>query len=650
MLPPSVAILIDNSQSMTIVDGSGNRSSVVKELLQKKRIGNVPSNTQAEYFIFSSRLNSTGKEPSDSISFNGETTDLSSVLTDLKEQLTKKNIQAVELISDGNYTTGKNPLYEAEAMGIPFYTIGIGDTNEQKDILVEKIVTNDIAYAEARIPVDVTLKSSGYSGENVEITIADGSAVLDRKVVTLQSGTQEYSVRLYVEPKNEGTKKYNVKISTLSGELTEKNNNSSFFMKVLKSKLQVLIFASAPSPDVSSVREALIEDDRLTVRSIVQKSVGEFYGNRFTGSEADSADCIIFIGFPTSVTDASMLKRLWDIIEQKKKPLLFINGKTINYSKLQMFRPILPFTWMNENTDEVLVFPSIPEKQKNHTLITLEENATAESWQHLPPIYKTQTIFLAKPESDVLASVKLQNVVLTEPLMISRSINRQKSFAITGHGIWRWRLLAQGNAETEKLFPLLMSNIVRWLTTIDEGKNVRVNPVKETFTTAEAADFLGQVYDDQMKPVDDAEVSVEVERGKEKIQSALNPIGNGRYEGSLGNIGEGDYTFTAKASVGGRLLGEDKGRFAVGQMNVEFLETKMNKPLLEQIAYRTGGKFYNVSEAGRMSADLGRDVKLSPKEIVQTSEIELWNWKYLAGAIILLLGIEWFLRKRSGML
>jgi hypothetical protein len=85
-------------------------------------------------------------------------------------------------------------------------------------------------------------------------------------------------------------------------------------------------------------------------------------------------------------------------------------------------------------------------------------------------------------------------------------------------------------------------------------------------------------------------------------------------------------------------------------MNVEFLEIRMNKPLLEQLAYRTGGKYYNVEEADKIADDLGKDVKFSPKEIIQTNEIELWNWRYLATAIILLLGIEWFMRKRSGML
>ena len=210
--------------------------------------------------------------------------------------------------------------------------------------------------------------------------------------------------------------------------------------------------------------------------------------------------------------------------------------------------------------------------------------------------------------------------------------------------------MAQGNSQTEQFLSLLLTNAVRWLTTKEEDKNVRITPTKETFTTVEPIEFTAQVYDDQLRPVDNAEVNVELHRGKESIQIALNAIGSGRYEGAAEGLGEGDYTFIGKATADGKLYGDDRGRFSVGQMNVEFLETRMNKQLLEQIAYRTGGKYYDAANAGTIAKDLSSSIKFAPKEFIRTSEIELWNWQYLAALIVLLFGIEWFLRKRSGML
>jgi hypothetical protein len=68
------------------------------------------------------------------------------------------------------------------------------------------------------------------------------------------------------------------------------------------------------------------------------------------------------------------------------------------------------------------------------------------------------------------------------------------------------------------------------------------------------------------------------------------------------------------------------------------------------MAFQTGGRYVDIDSAGGLFRDIASAVKFDPKELVNASEIELWNWKYLAALIILLLAVEWFLRKRSGML
>ena len=650
---PIVALLVDNSQSMTLPlrrDGVESRAAWVQQYLNAKRFDNFPSGTKVERMLFSSKLQHALEIPVDSLTFTGEITNVSDALAELKKVLRSKNIQAAILLSDGNYTAGKNPLYDAEVLGIPLYAVGVGDTSDLKDILIGKVVTNNLVYAETRAPVDVTVRSSGYSGENVEVVLMEGSAILDRRVISVQGGTHEYLTKLFLEPKEEGVRKYSVKVSVLPGELTERNNSTSVFVKVLKSKLRVLIVAGAPSPDVAAVRQVLAIDEHMSVRTLIQKSPNEFYEGIFSRPALDSADCLVVIGFPSLATSNNVLVQVRDILEQGRKPLLFLNSKSIDYSKLQMLESFLPFRWSSQSASEVFVYPSINERYKLHALVNLEGTITTETWQRLPPIFKTQTVFHAKPESEVLALVKLQNIVLNEPLVVTRSIGRRKLLAITGHGLWRWNMLSQGSADIQSFFPTLVTNAVHWLTTREDGKNVRVVPVKETFTTAEAVEFTGQVYDEQLRPVDGAEVSVELTGGQEQSRLVLNSIGNGMYEGSIDGIREGNYSYTAKASKDGKEYGRDKGKFSIGQLNVEFIETKLNKQLLEQLAYRTGGQYYDVTSAQEIMSDLTKDVKFQPKEVIQTSEIELWNWYYLAAVIVILFSVEWYMRKRSGML
>jgi hypothetical protein len=88
----------------------------------------------------------------------------------------------------------------------------------------------------------------------------------------------------------------------------------------------------------------------------------------------------------------------------------------------------------------------------------------------------------------------------------------------------------------------------------------------------------------------------------------------------------------------------------VGELNLEFQDTRMNSTLLRQIAQRTGGHYYSPNELSSLVQDIVTQPSFSSRESVHTRTFELWNWQYSLATIILLFGAEWFIRKRSGML
>jgi hypothetical protein len=150
--------------------------------------------------------------------------------------------------------------------------------------------------------------------------------------------------------------------------------------------------------------------------------------------------------------------------------------------------------------------------------------------------------------------------------------------------------------------------------------------------------------------LDDAEVSVAVRQADKSDQLSLVPIGNGRFEGTFGSLPEGDYTFTARVLAGGEQIAEERGSFSVGGVNVEFQETRMNRLLLQQIAERTGGRYYDAGTIATLPQDVASLPGFQPRQVVRSSEIELWNRAWMLAVIVLLLASEWFLRKRNGML
>jgi hypothetical protein len=308
----------------------------------------------------------------------------------------------------------------------------------------------------------------------------------------------------------------------------------------------------------------------------------------------------------------------------------------------------LPFTINPGNSGEISVFVQVPEQERMHPLMNL--NGSPNLWDGMPPIYMTGMTFRAKPEAETLALAKVQGISLNEPLLLSRSVAGEKSVAILGYGIWRWKLLTQAVDPSKDVLQIFMSNSVRWLTTREESKPVRISSTKEAYSGGEPVQFSAQVYDKTYRPIDAAEVKIAVTKGSEASETILTPMGNGRYEGKLEGLGEGEYQLLGTASLNGEKLGEDKGKFSVGAQEIEFQQTQMNKPLLEQLAYRSGGKYFDPQNIARLPEELERNTRLTSKEITRASEFELWSLPTILILIILFFGVEWFLRKRAGLL
>ncbi|MFQ5677058.1 MAG: hypothetical protein ACE5G1_14275, partial [bacterium] len=123
-------------------------------------------------------------------------------------------------------------------------------------------------------------------------------------------------------------------------------------------------------------------------------------------------------------------------------------------------------------------------------------------------------------------------------------------------------------------------------------------------------------------------------------------MGRGRYEGALQVLQGGDYEFSGTAHLQGRILGRDSGKFSVEEFSLEYQNTRMNEDLLKRIATESGGEFYTTENF----AGLPEKLKFPEKYVSLKNEWEIWNRVPLLISCIFLLSVEWFIRKRKGML
>lgn len=647
---PKVGVLIDNSKSILVYRNSEYQRKILKEFFDQKKLENELQDISFEYYSFSNNVIKNKKFSFDSLDFSGEITNISSAINGIKNN----NYNSLILISDGNYNSGKNPIYELENLNIPFYVVGVGDTTIQKDLLITKVHTNKIAYVGNKIPVEVNLRWFGISNEKAELILSDNNNIISNQVIQLNQGEYEKRLELTYDAKEIGVRNLKISVTPIEGEITDKNNFKNVYIDVLKSKIKILIIAGAPTPDVSAIFGVLSANQNYSVFSFIQKSAEEFYpffqdGKKevkYSDSLIDTMDCVVLVNFPTQVTKSNELSRLLSKIQNKKLPVLIVLGKNIDYAKLRYLDPLLPFSWLNYNASETFVFPILNEKTTYSIL--LGKDIAKESFSYLPPIFKPLTQYRAKVESNVLATAKEQTVFLTEPLFVSRNINRQKSFSILGYGLWRWKLLTQGT-NNERFLSNLLTNIVDWLTIIDEKKKLRVSPISQAFTTADKIEFTAEIYNDQYYPVDNASLKVDIIGDDSKYEILMKSIGNGMYEGSIENLKAGDYLYSGVAEINGIKIGEDNGKFSVGNINIEYLDTRMNINLLKQIAYSSGGKYFEVASIHELVNAIS-DLKFREEKRQIIRNINLWTEELLGSLLIIVFAIEWYIRKKSGLL
>lgn len=97
-------------------------------------------------------------------------------------------------------------------------------------------------------------------------------------------------------------------------------------------------------------------------------------------------------------------------------------------------------------------------------------------------------------------------------------------------------------------------------------------------------------------------------------------------------------------------MGEDRGSFNVGDVEIELMDARMNYEFLNLLASQTKGKYFNPDQYQQLLSYLNQINISASKEKLITSEIRLWSDEWLLIIVILFFAAEWFVRKRAGML
>jgi hypothetical protein len=641
ILQPVNLVFFDNSRSITIDDGS-DRINDVKNIVDN--FLSAPISANDEINLFGDQIVNLSEDSLNKLDFQDPVTNISQVISSVKRD--EKNYSTITFITDGVITSGSNSIYAASKLNLPIFTIGIGDTTQIIDVSVKRVLANNLLYAETPTTIEATIQNTGLNNRNVSISLYEDNMFIEQKNIVLNSSGIQNELFTYV-PKTSGEKKLSVAISKLSDEFTSANNAKVFYINVLSNKVNVLIVAGSPSPDLTFIKNALKKDESFTVNSLTQISKDKFT-EEGSVEFIDSADIIFLVGFPSSNTSTDLLYKIVERISNDNVPFFLTITAETNVYELQLFQSVLPFTIQSAYGGFREVQPQVFDDQKNNPIIQNNSSNIVGAWNDLPPIYQPSYDFFPKPESNVIAKVKVNNVVLNSPLIISRNFSSKRSIAVLAANIWKWKL--QTVRKNDDLFDKFILNSVKWLNTSDTDKRVNIKSIKRNYSLGEIVEFTAQVYDEAINPISDAEVKLNITSANDNYELDLQSIDNGLYEGQIRLNDKGDYKFIGQVTLEGTLIGRDNGRFNVGELDIEMINPRMDFEFLNLLANETKGEFAFANDYEKIINKIRSINSNSKKEKITTSDITLWSYEGLMAIVIFLFSLEWFLRKRAGML
>lgn len=649
---PVIAVLVDESASMTLTDSTMRRSELLQKIIRQPWMATLQKSSQVQTFAFADSLRRIPDDSLAALHFAGDGTDIAAALVTAHKRLAAENFAAVVLLSDGGANLGENPVRVAQNFAVPVFTVGIGSPRRAKDVVLTQVVTNDIAYAETQLPVEVTISAVGYGGQPARLRLVDASGMLAEQQVVLPRDNTQMTAKLTIIPRQLGTNKFTAVIEPQPGETSAQNNRRSTFVRVLKSKVRIWIVAGSPSADYQFVKRTLDDDKNFAVTGFVQKPDGSFYAGAIPAAAQSGVwqevDCLIFIDFPRRDTEARLIASLAQSMASTNKPVFWMAGPDTEPAGWWNFQKFLPLRAKPVRTAEKLV-AMVPEAAGLlHPLARFAESPEENRslWANLPPVFFSLTNVRASATAQILATTDQQSGRGAVPLLLAQKSAETKSVLLLAYGMWRWYLKLVGIGKEPVAYRHLIMQGVRWLVTKEDTKLVRFTTNKFIYRGGELVEMTAQAYYEDYRPRAGARVSARLVGPGYDREILFEEVGDGLYRATPGSLPGGDYEMRGRAEQNGQMIGEDTAKFSVEPFSVEYLSTAMNEALLRKISEVSGGRYIAPDSLEQFAAR----VSFPAQQLEEGKEIAAWGKPGVLLLVVMLLGAEWFLRKRHGML
>ena len=615
---PSVVFALDNSLSMTLTQDSSQRQKWLDGLqkIQKKL-----ADEGIEVALQTLDKENDWKK----VRFRSQSTDLGKILTDIDNDYENRNLDKVVLISDGIHNQGVLP--EFLNLKFPVYSVGIGDTTPRRDLSVQAVFFNKIAYLGNKFPIVAEIKNNGFEERLVSVSLLQNGANIASQTVRLRKNDIS-EVDFLVQAKQKGMQRFTVAVEVLEGEWTAQNNARDAIVEVIDGKEKILLLATSPHPDIKALR-SIIESKENYSLEVVVAGVGQ--------AQEDKYDLIIAYQVPDM---SGAVNAVLENFRKKDIPVFYVLGANSDLNKFTELNPLLNLKGRSGDIDDI--FP-----QLNPTFVKF--NLDAEKLRILskmPPLQVPYGDYNFKSKGEVLLFQNVGRLQTKKPLLALLMGKEKKSAVLAGEGLWKWRLEEYEQTDSNAIIDDFFLKIFQFLSSKEDKRKFRIYTTNNEYLNFENVVFEAEAYNELYEKLANVKVSLSLQNETGENFNYSFTITSGTTKFEIPNLPKGIYKYTATADVLGKIE-KASGEFVVKDLQLETLTSTADFDLLRKVAQNTEGKFYNISQLDKLEKDLLASKK---PDLLHTSEelLEIIHLRWLFFALLALLSVEWFVRKYLG--
>jgi len=671
----SLVLLVDDSKSMSISDVPKARSRLqwVKRTLGDETrpglLAELTENFKVQTYGFSAQVEHL--RDCGALAGEGQVTNLAEGLKFAAQLADQGAVSGVVLFTDGAHNTDEDPLQLAallKSKKVPVYVVGVG-SEHLPDVEIAKVSANHSVIENSVVELAALIKSTTFNQKEIELELREDGAIVKKEKVKLQGSATRVAMKF--SPQKRGFVRYTLTALAGRDEAIKENNSRTFLVDNRDKKASVLYIEGYPRAEFKYIRRALHGDPNIRLVSLLRTGLPDkFYrqgiasedelkhGYPKTRAELFKYDAIIFGSIEAAFFTTREMQNTAAFVSQRGGGFLMLGGVPAfaegGYQGTPI-EPILPVELGHVNEAD----PSARGGYRDRFRLQLtaegyrspilqlstDERENRELWDKLPELEGYNPLGKAKPGATVLAVHPLSQRDNPRIILAHQRYGRGRTMVFATSSSWHWQM---GMPHEDRSHERFWRQMLRWLA-LSAPKPVECALDKETYAPYEPVTINVDVRDSTYNYIENATIKAIITTPSgETVEVPFNWSSNGKveYTGTYHPDAEGLYRVAIQAhDKRGRLLGQTEAAFYVEKSRAEFTRAQLQSGLLKRIAELTGGYYYHEEEA----ADLPDQISVMKSSYSKLVEHDLWDMPLVFLLVVVLLTLEWSLRRGKGL-